>query len=323
METTNHVDFPLSMAAIAQTLIKHPDPHMVAFFKRCASEEAERDPRGEERRDRSLLRFGRILRTLTPFTADDVRAAVDSLRGSCADGMSMDEADAVERSAEEFAVHHHAACVAARAAGFEADAPCIESRCREIDIMQDFLLDGRTALTLQSIWIWPPRTSSYPSSMRTPGSSTNPTTNGITHPSSTRLAPRPEHKMMGRRHDVDNIMPTLHPCHTAISGMTRICPLRPGGVSSIASHAIGATTHLCLRNYITMYLCIPRLRDVAGTHRTTGTPAALRQPGPFSYSILPSSALGNTPVSLHPSCPRGVILMYVARITVPWHPASR
>ncbi len=148
METTNHVDFPLSMAAIAQTLIKHPDPHMVAFFKRCATEEAERDPRGEERRDRSLLRFGRILRTLTPFTADDVLAAVDSLRGSCADGMSMDEADAVERSAAEFAVHHHAACVAARAAGFEADAPCIESCCREIDMMQDFLLDGRTALTL-------------------------------------------------------------------------------------------------------------------------------------------------------------------------------
>lgn len=133
---------------IAQALIDYPDPEMIEFFLRCAREDAERDLQGEERRDQALLEFGRVLTELTPFTDDAVRVATETLCGFHPEGMSDDEADGVERAAEEFATHRRAAYAAACTAGFEAGFPYFVTEPCEIDMMQDFLLDGRTVLTL-------------------------------------------------------------------------------------------------------------------------------------------------------------------------------
>ncbi|RYQ65454.1 hypothetical protein [Bifidobacterium pseudolongum] len=148
MDTMDHTAFPQILQGIAHLLAKYPDPQMVAFFERCAQDKEGEDPRAEERRDRSLFRFARILTALTPYTADAVHAETDRLRDWYADGMNMSMADAVERSAEEFAVHQRAACAAARAAGFEATCPLFEGGRGEIDMVQVFHFGGRESLTL-------------------------------------------------------------------------------------------------------------------------------------------------------------------------------
>ena len=148
MDTMDHTAFPQILQGIAHLLAKYPDPQMVAFFEHCAQDEEGGDPRAKKRCDRSLLRFERILTTLTPYTADAVHAEVNRLRDWYADGMDMSMADAVERSAEEFAVHQRAACVAARAAGFEATCPRFEGGRGEIDMVQDFHFGGCESLML-------------------------------------------------------------------------------------------------------------------------------------------------------------------------------
>lgn len=148
MDTMDRTAFPQILQSIGHLLAKYPDPQMVAFFERCARSEEGEDPRSRERRDRSLRRFERILTTLTPYTADAVHVETNRLRDWYADGMDMSMADAVERSAEEFAVHQRAACVAARAAGFETTCPRFEGDDSEIDMVQDFRFGGCESLTL-------------------------------------------------------------------------------------------------------------------------------------------------------------------------------
>ena len=148
MDTMDRNAFPQILQSIGHLLAKYPDPQMVAFFERCARSEEGEAPRSRERRDRSLHRFERILTTLTPYTADAVHVETNRLRDWYADGMDMSMADAVERSAEEFAVHQRAACVAARSAGFETTCPRFEGDDSEIDMVQDFRLGGSESLTL-------------------------------------------------------------------------------------------------------------------------------------------------------------------------------